>query len=181
MSLVKKFLNLIWNNKFFILIIAFILILKLYVFSSNPVVGDSMNPTLSDEDVVLTDRQFFHLYGIDRYDVVIFEVKDEFSLTDKKDMYIKRIIGLPGDTIRITNGILYINEVEAKANDDIKALNFVTEDVESIVIPDNHYYVLGDNRNNSSDSRYLGPIHVDRIKGVVLFRYRPLSDFRWLK
>lgn len=125
------------------------------------VAGDSMNPTYEDGDVVFLWQYEF---SINRYDVVV-------AKTEHGDI-VKRVIGLPGDLIRIEGGSVYINGSPASAEFD-----FLTEcagtDFEEYEVPENCFFLLGDNRQNSTDSRELGAIPWGQIRGVVLFRIFP--------
>ena len=141
-----------------------------FVFLSVMVDGNSMYSTLKNGDKGITDGLFYKITGIDRFDVVILE-EDKFE-----DKLVKRVIGLPGETIRYEKGILYINGEVVKEE-------FITEEVAKQTVgvygndtfecklKDNEYYVLGDNRGNSTDSRYFGPIKKEQIKGVGMMLF----------
>ena len=93
---------------------------------------------------------------LERFDIVVIETGDTYI--------IKRVIGLPGETIKYQDGKLYINGKKMK---DPYYKNENTSDFESVKIPENHYYVLGDNRSDSIDSRIIGPVSLDNIKGTT--------------
>lgn len=132
--------------------------------------GRSMQPTFEDSERLIVSRLHFLVTLPDRGDIIVFNSVNE---NDPEVMLIKRVIGLPGETIRFTNQTLYINDVMI-TEDYIK--EFCTEfrcaDDETILGED-EYFVMGDNRNNSQDSRRLGAIPLDHIVGRVVFRYWP--------
>ncbi len=133
--------------------------------------GLSMYPNFNDGDYIITDKitQKFNEYK--RGEIIVFKKKD------KSDDYIKRVIGLPGDKIRISEGIVYLNnkaldEPYLKNNKYTQPGLYISENQE-LTLPKNNYFVLGDNRNVSSDSREWGFVTRDEIKGIVFFRYWP--------
>lgn len=138
-------------------------------------VGQSMNPALESQDVLLLSKVSYVFRKPKRYDMVAFKLKEE------PDGYfnIKRIIGLPGETIQIKNGKVFIN------GEVLKDLPFddliMTEGlaVDEITLAEGEYFVMGDNCNNSEDSRYvnIGNISEKEISGKVFFRISPKSEF----
>ena len=109
----------------------------------------------------------------ERYDIVIFKYPD-----DESQLYIKRIIGLPGETVRIIDGKVYINDSKTPLQDDY--VNGVPlGSFGPYVVPEDSYFMLGDNRNNSKDSRFWKNsfVRFDQIKGKAIFRYWPLTSF----
>ena len=135
----------------YIVIIVIVLFIVIYIVTLQQVVGPSMSPTLNNGDVLLLDKVSYRFKEIERYDVVALNYADTKYL-------IKRIIGLPGETIEYKNNILYING-EAFQETGIENLiteDFSLKDIGYEVIPDDMYLVLGDNRGNSLDSRDIG-------------------------
>ena len=122
--------------------------------------GDSMNPTYTNGDVVFLWEYNFH---IERYDIVV--AKTEIGNV------IKRVIGLPGDTILISEGIVYVNGIAI----DEYAFETTEGGVadSEYIVSENCYFLLGDNRANSIDSREFGEVEKDMIKGVVVFKVFP--------
>ena len=171
---VKRFYkkNKVWIN-FVATIMICLLIAKLittFVFLSVMVSGSSMETTLTNGDKGITDSLFYKLSGIDRFDIVILEEKGY----DNK--LVKRVIGLPGETLKYVEGQLYINGEPVEENfisDEVKkqTLTRYGNDIKEITLKDNEYYVLGDNRGNSTDSRYFGPIEKSQIKGVGMMLF----------
>lgn len=143
-----------------------------FVFISVVVDGNSMNPTLQNGDKAITDGIFYKMTGIDRFDIVILEEKGH------EDQLVKRVIGLPGETVRYEKGKLYINDKEIEESFIPEELAAQTtspkgNDTFECVLEKDEYYVVGDNRKpgKSADSRYFGPIKKSQIKGVGMLRF----------
>ena len=139
-----------------------ILIASKTLFLNAYIPSDSMNPTLKRGDLVFSLRTATEY---NRYDIAIFESPDEPSV-----LYIKRIIGLPGDEVDIKNGIVYVNGNEI---DDSYISKEKSNYTGHFSVPDDSYFMLGDNRNHSRDSRYWINTFVskDKIIAKVSFRY----------
>jgi len=138
-----------------------------FVISSVEVNGTSMYSTLDDGDKALTDALFFKMGKIKRFDIVIIERKKGLHAGEK---LVKRVVGLPGETIEYKNNTLYINGEVVEENfidDDRKEDTYIVE----TKIPEGKYFVLGDNRGNSSDSRSFGFVEKSEIKGRGLLRF----------
>ena len=141
------------------LIIILVLLFKHYIMSPIRVDGDSMNPTLKDGDIMLLNE--IGKKSLDRFDIVVIDTEE--------DVIIKRIIGLPGDRIKYVDNKLYVNdkEVEEPFEHDVTH-NFELLELGTDNVPINEYFVLGDNRNNSKDSRIIGFIKDYQIRGKVI-------------
>ena len=158
----------------YILIVLVVLIVRTFIVTPVYVSGKSMDPTLSDGEILILnklDKKY------ERFDIVVIDFKNE-RLNER---LIKRIIGLPGDKIKYKDGNLYVNN---KKIDD--KFSFFTSDFDMslfdvIKIPENQYLVLGDNRIESLDSRRLGLIDEKDIKGVVSLRIFPLNKIGKVK
>ena len=150
----------------YIIIIIVVLFVKNYIIAPVQVRGDSMDSTLQSGDVMLLNRLQFKRYGVKRFDIVV---------VDDHDTYIiKRIIGLPGDIVEIKDERLIINGEEY----DEYYLDEGTTTSDLIVeVPKGHYYILGDNREESLDSRILGPIKEEQIRGIAKFTIFPFNRF----
>ena len=135
------------------------------------VVGHSMDPTLQDRSYGFANVLGTKLGHLERFDIVIVYVEE------KDEYLVKRIIGMPGETVSYRNGQLYINDdpVEEKFLDTDYAKSYpegtFMNDVDPITLGDDEYYCLGDNRPHSTDSRYYGPFHKKDIaaKGMCVF------------
>lgn len=165
---------------FFIGLAALLFLLRQFVFTPVVVKGHSMDPTLADGERVIALKNT----EIKRFDIVTFPAPDE-----PKKNYIKRVIGLPGDTIEYKNDALYINDKEVKEPylDQFKGevtdgmpLTFdftLSEVTGEKKVPKGEYFVMGDNRRNSKDGRMIGFISKDSILGDVKFVLWPLDRF----
>ena len=154
-----------------------------YVAHQTTVEGESMEPTLTDGDSVIIQRLSYYLTDPKRYDVVVFPVNYD-DASEEKTYYIKRVIGLPGETVQIIDGSVYINN--EKLSDDKYAATSINEAgiAESpLVLGENQYFVMGDNRNMSTDSRnsYVGLVNKNDIIGEAWLCTWPLNHFGGLK
>ncbi len=152
-----------------------------YVGQRTEVSGDSMETTLTDGDNLIVDKITYRFKDPQRFDIIVFPFQYEEST-----YYIKRIIGLPGETVQIDEeGVIYINGEPLKESYGREVIRAEKRGVasEPITLLEDEYFVLGDNRNNSSDSRMqiVGNIHRDDIIGRAWLRIWPLSKFGILK
>lgn len=153
--------------------------------------GDSMQPYLNSGDVIFTQKLSTYFDKYDRGDIVVLDGSNMDGYYDK-DYLIKRIVGLPGETIRISEGAVYIKPVDS---DEFFLLqeNYLPEGVQTgmmidglikgydeVTLGEDEYYCLGDNRPVSNDSRNLGPFTADRIKAVGVFRIFPFNQIKKL-
>lgn len=128
----------------------------------------SMAPTLERHDQILADTWRYRNATPEIDDIVVFEVPNAPGL-----MYLKRIVGAPGDVIEIRDDVLYRNGT-AITEDFIRTTGSsraMLSEFGPVEVPDDHYFLLGDNRHNAKDSRFIGPIHRDLIHGRAEFRY----------
>lgn len=130
--------------------------------------GDSMEPNLHNGEYVLIDKISYLLHPPERGDVVVFVPPN-----GERD-YIKRIIGLPGDTVEIKGGRVYVNDIVL---DEPYLKNLTNTDMPASPVKEGRYFVMGDNRNNSSDSRVFGAITPQSIVGRAWLVYWPPSDW----
>lgn len=154
-----------------IVVIIIILFLMIYVVSITQVVGSSMSSTLENGDVLILNKFKYRFTDIKRGDIISLEYADTKYL-------IKRVIGLPGDNISIKNNNLYLNGelyVENYLDEGLVYDDFDLSDLGYETIPDDMYLVLGDNREDSLDSREIGLISKDEVIGKVSFRIWPLN------
>jgi len=145
-------------------------LLHIFVFQFSVVRGSSMRPNIQDGDRLLVDRVSYSVTQIDRFDVVILE-----SPNDAQVDYVKRIIGLPGDRIVIRDGRVFVNGRRIKEPFDSYLDRAATS---SYVVPDKSYFVMGDNRPVSSDSREGWYVAQDHIKGRVRACIWPIAHLR---
>jgi signal peptidase I len=177
MEKIKQTLNSIFD--FFqgiVVFMAMLVMVYLFLFSPQEINGSSMYPTFYDKELLITNKIVYKLKVPKRGEVVIFK-----SPMNKEIDYIKRVIGLPGETIMLQNSSFYINgqklpEPYLDSSVVTTAESFLKEDV-PFTIPEGTYFVCGDNRPHSSDSREFGPIPLTDFIGQALFRYWPANKF----
>ncbi|WP_084405585.1 signal peptidase I [Alteribacter aurantiacus] len=170
-----------WTKTFMIVFIIAIMI-RGFMFTNYIVYGQSMMPTINDGERIIVNKIGYEISQPNRFDLIIFHATED---TD----YIKRVIGLPGDTIRYENDILYINDkphdedflnqFREELNGDILTSDFTLEDITGeLNVPEGHIFVLGDNRQNSIDSRQIGFVPMEQIVGRANMAYWPIQAFR---
>ena len=182
---VKEFLE--WIKSTVITCIITIAVIT-FIVSPTVVKGTSMMPTYEDGDIVLVNKIGKKISGIERFDVIVLEAPNG-------EIYIKRVIGLPGDHIAYENDTLYINdEANEEAYLDVYKKQLLdnsplTEDftLQSVTdystIPEGYLFVLGDNRRNSLDSRYasVGLVPMEKVFGKTNIRFYPLDSIGIVK
>ena len=155
-------------------LISLAIFLFVYIFLVQPhrVKGESMSPNFEDGELLLTEKVSYRFGSPKRGDVIVFEA----PVGNKVD-FIKRIIGVPGDTVMLKSGNVFVNGVKL----DEKYINVQTQGDEEKKIGPDEYFVLGDNRGASSDSRVFGTIKKASIRGKVWFVYWPIiKDARYM-
>lgn len=155
--------------KSIVLAVVFTVIL-LQFFQLSRVVGSSMLPTYKNGNIVVVSKFIYKKTGPKYNDIVIIEVENSQYLQRKKELIIKRIVGLPGDKLQAKNGVLYRNG-KALKEDYIKDYESTYNLDEEITVPENKIFVMGDNRLASTDSRLLGYIDFNKqVIGKVVFK-----------
>ena len=158
---------------YIVLIIAFTWFVVTFVGQRTEVSGSSMETTLSDKDQLIVDKMTYRFRDPKRYDIVVFPYQYQDNT-----YYIKRIIGLPGETVQILSGMVYIDgmRLDEHYGNEIMENPGIAE--EPLTLGEDEYFVLGDNRNNSSDSRAsdAGLIHRKDLIGRAWIRVWPLSQ-----
>ena len=150
------------------------LVIKTFLFQAFFIPSESMEPTLKPGDRVLVNKLSYDLHSIHRGDIVVFKRPPaEAGNPAIKDL-IKRVVGLPGETIEAIDGKVYINGQPLK--ESYLPPGTVTTNLPRRVVPPGQYFVMGDNRSNSSDSRFIGPIPGSLIVGRAFIRVWPLSQ-----
>lgn len=164
-------------GKTFAIVFIAVFFLSQFVYINATIPSGSMENTIMQGDRIFGNRLAYVMTDPKRYDIIIFKYPDDTSKT-----FIKRIIGLPGETVEIKDGNVYINGSETPLDD-----SFCAEETEGdfgpYVVPEDSYFVMGDNRNNSLDSRYWDETYVSRkqIVAKAFFRYWPLSSISLLE
>lgn len=150
-------------------LISLAIFLFVYVLLVQPhrVKGESMVPSFEDGELLLTEKVSYRFGEPQRGDIIVFEAP-----IGRRVDFIKRIIGTPGDEIEVKGGSVYINGVKLTEN----YINVPTQGEESVKLGSDEYFVLGDNRGASSDSRVFGSIKRKAIRGRVWFVYWPIVE-----
>lgn len=158
---------------YIVLIIAFTWFVVTFVGQRTEVSGSSMETTLSDKDQLIVDKMTYRFRDPKRYDIVVFPCQYQDNT-----YYIKRIIGLPGETVQILSGMVYIDGVRLDEHYGNEIMENPGIAEEPLTLGEDEYFVLGDNRNNSSDSRAsdVGLIHRKDLIGRAWIRVWPLSQ-----
>lgn len=149
------------------ILVSLLIFLFVYVFLVQPhrVKGDSMRPNFVDGELLLTEKVTYRIYKPQRGDVVVFRAP-----TARKVDFIKRIVALPGERVEVEDGRVYINDERLNESYETQETG---GDI-SITLSENQYFVLGDNRGSSSDSRSFGPIFKSSIRGRAWLVYWPI-------
>ena len=158
---------------YIVLIIAFTWFVVTFVGQRTEVSGSSMETTLSDKDQLIVDKMTYRFRDPKRYEIVVFPYQYQDNT-----YYIKRIIGLPGETVQILSGMVYIDGMRLDEHYGNEMMENPGIAEEPLTLDENEYFVLGDNRNNSSDSRAsdVGLIHRKDLIGRAWIRVWPLSQ-----
>ena len=151
----------------YIVIVVVVVLIRTFIITPVRVDGDSMKNTLKNGDILL----LYKLSNIDRLDIIVLDEEKD------NEKIIKRVIGMPGETVSIKNDKIYIN---GKIIDNSFAYG-TTSDVDKIELGEDEYFILGDNRLISKDSRYFGPVTKGEIIGKVVFRLFPFNKIGTVK
>ena len=147
----------------YIVILIVVILIRTFLVTPVVVSGPSMKPTLEGGEVMILNKNG----SIDRFDVIVAQIEKDGQIED----IIKRVIALPGETISCEDGIVYVND--KKQEEDYS--KGITHDFEKVELKDNEYFVMGDNREDSLDSRRIGPLNVEQIKGTTKLVVYPFS------
>ncbi len=141
-----------------------------FLYQPVRVEGTSMLPRLEDSDRLFINKFVYHIEAIERGDIVVFRYP-----RDPEKSYIKRVIGLPGDRIRIAHGQVWLND-KLLPEPYVPQIYRDTRSMPETLIPAGTYFMMGDHRSISSDSREFGPVARDLIYGKAVFVYWPAKD-----
>jgi signal peptidase I len=159
----------LWLRDLLVSAVASVLIIT-FLYQPVRVEGTSMLPRLEDRDRLFINKFVYHISAIERGDVVVFRYP-----RDPEKSYIKRVIALPGDRLRIDHGDVWLNgkrQIEAYVPDEFRDSRSQAE----MVVPEGTYFMMGDHRSISSDSREFGPVERSLIYGKAVFVYWPTRD-----
>jgi signal peptidase I len=162
----NKWEKIIKNIISYVLVIGVAILIKIFIFSPIKINGTSMVPTLNDGEIMILNEIGYRLNGLERFDIAVANVDGE--------RLIKRVIGLPGETVEYVDNKLYIDGkmmIENFKHGDTK--DFSLSEINVDKIPDDYYFLVGDNRGNSKDSRIIGLIHKSAIMGKTNFILYP--------
>lgn len=175
-TLVKEVFT--WTGEIAIAVLVTLVFLYFFGFRTN-VVGQSMLETLKDGDGILVNRFVYKIKQPAANDVIVFLPNGN----ENSHYYVKRVIGVPGDTVQIKNGAVYVNGKMFDEAADVSAIENAELAAQEIVVGEDEYFVLGDNRNNSEDSRYanIGNIKKEYIEGKAWFVTSPWKDIGLIK
>lgn len=172
-----------WGIYIAIIVIG-VFVVPRYVMQRTIVSGDSMMNTLQDGESLLVSKISYALGDPERFDIIIFyphgkEADSGENVGDIDEYYVKRVIGLPGETIQIIDSEIFINGEKLEENFGKDPIDFVGIAKEPVTLGEDEYFVLGDNREVSYDSRYsdIGPVDRENIAAKVVLRIWPLSEF----
>lgn len=175
-SIMKELLN---NSLFLLFVLIVTLLMVKYVAQRTTVSGGSMEPMIHDGDSLIVDKITYRFGDPERFDIIVFPFEYQ-----QDTYYIKRIIGLPGESVRIDeDGNIYINGEILEEHYGAEVIKDPGNAYNEVILREDQYFVLGDNRNNSSDSRNpaVGLIHRDNIVGRAWLRIFPFDSFGFIR
>ena len=173
MKVIKKIIEFVMDiHETIVFVGSLFIVIYLFILQPNQIRGASMEPTFESGDYIFTSKITYRFRNVQRGDVIVFR-----SPRNPDIEFIKRIIGLPGDSIRINNEEVYVNgrqlsENYISAKTPLWEGGFIKNDQE-VIVPMGHLFVMGDNRPRSSDSREFGFVEIESIIGQVFYRYFP--------
>jgi signal peptidase I len=166
-----------WGENIQILIVALILAFLIRTFIAEPrfIPSASMVPTLQLGDRLVVEKISYRLHPPQRLDIAVFKVPPQLQQDGYRSdqAFIKRVIGIPGDRIAIQHGRLYVNE-QPLTEPYIAELPKI-EELPTVTVPPRQLFMMGDNRNNSNDSRYWGFLPLENVIGKAIFRFFPID------
>lgn len=155
--------------------IAIVVLLRVFIIDNRVVPTPSMVPSIECGDRLFVEKVTHRFKGLNRGEVIVFAPPEASGLTDD---LIKRLIGLPGDTVEIRDGQLYVND---KVVQEPYLAEPIENDFAKVTVPPGKIFVLGDNRNHSFDSEEWGFADVDSVKGKAFYTYWPLNRMKYWK
>lgn len=178
--------NELWEwTKALLIAVGLAALIRYFLFTPIVVDGLSMMPTLHNGDRMIVNKLSYSVGEPDRFDIIVFHAPEQ------KD-YIKRVIGLPGDTIEYKDDVLYINgkaydepyleEYKEQIENGLLTEDFILEEkIGQETVPENTLFVMGDNRRFSKDSRHIGVVNIDEVIGSTNIIYWPIKDIEVIK
>jgi signal peptidase I len=182
MEILKKIYNGILDvMQTFLMAASIFLVIYIFIMRPFQVSGDSMFPTFKNKEYILTNRIGLRFESPSKGDIIVFKAP-----TDSDKDFIKRVIGVAGDSVMLKEGFVYVNnekqDESSYLGSDLRTYggSFLKEG-EPVIVPQDHYLVMGDNRPYSSDSREWGFLDKNNIEGLSFFVYWPLDNIRMVK
>ncbi len=165
-------LRLFFQESLQVILPALVLALTVHLFLAQATIvyGQSMEPNLSERQRLIIDKFSYRLQPPQRNDIVVLDIPG------MEEMLVKRVVGLPGETIEIRNGVVYVNGAAAP---EPFPHELGYQSMEPLILGPLSYFVMGDNRDNSNDSRSFGPVKREHILGRVWLRYWPLNELTY--
>lgn len=162
-----------------VLVIGMAFVLVYFVGEKTNVIGAAMEPTLYNKDEVIINKFVYKLTNPQRGDVIVFQPNGNKNA----HLNIKRVVGLPGETIKVENEVLYIDGEAYESEYVVTGIKEAGIAEEAIILGEDEYFVIGDNVNNSEDSRFANIGNVDKqdIQGKVWFRVAPVKKIGFVK
>lgn len=158
----------------YVIVVVIVVLIRTFIITPAVVDGVSMKPNLQDNDIILLNKLDYRLDKINRFDVVVVNWNGE--------KLVKRVVGLPGEHIEFKDNNLYIDGlVEIERYKHGSTANFNLHSIGYLTLPGDKYFVVGDNRNNSVDSRIIGPVDKKNILGKVTYRIFPVNKIKKVK
>jgi signal peptidase I len=154
-----------------LLAICFLVVIIIFLYQPVKVEGTSMAPLISDSERIFINKLVYRFEPISRGDVVVF-----WYPNDRTKSFIKRVLGLPGETVEIRQGHVYVNEKLIEEPYVLPAY-LDSNNFGPFRVPPRQYFVMGDHRDSSNDSRMFGPVPADYIYGKAVFAYWPMDHF----
>ncbi|TSB44794.1 signal peptidase I [Alkalicoccobacillus porphyridii] len=162
--------------KAIVIAILLAVIIRTFLFTSYEVRGESMLPTAHEGELFIVNKINYQFSEPNHDDLIVFHA-------NPNEDYIKRVIGLPGDTVKVEDDVLYINDEpidEPYLEEAKQGFATFTDNFDPVEVPDGHVFVMGDNRPSSLDSRRIGTVSEDQIVGKVDLRFWPISEFNYM-
>ncbi len=153
----------------YVIILVVVILIRTYLVTPVIVSGESMVPTLDGGELMILNKRA----KIDRFDIVVVKLNNN----GKKEEIIKRVIALPGETISCEKGVVYVNDKKQEESYS----KGITEDFDKVELGDDEYFVMGDNRQNSADSRLFGPFKSNEVQGqtrLVIFPFNKIGKVK---
>jgi len=171
MGVIKEILS--WMIELIAVVLVAVVLVFLFGYRTG-VVGNAMETTLLNGEQVLINRAVYTVTKPKSGDVVVFLPNGN----EKSHYYIRRVIGCPGDTVQIKNGAVYINDILYSERTDVAAIEDAGIAEEPIILGTDEYFLLGDNRNSSEDSRFanIGLVKKEYMEGKAWFRFKSIGD-----